>query len=262
MAKADALKDPLGQHVRVHYRLMDSHAWRALSPTARALWLDLARQAGATRNGLCGTHLKDSQGDRTGLHGRGWTSHHTVLRAARELECLGFIFREVQGGKAGGGKTPTRWSLTHLDVYDNPHKGVHAHTATHAYQRWQSVEQARQAVADMEATLLAQKKSKGQKLPPVAADSALSEANLGAETAKVQQPKGQKLPLAEPGKTTRGASKHADSRPVLDADPYLMSTMADSAHPNSYAMSRRQYRPAFITGKPQTAHAGAAGWRH
>lgn len=119
------IKDPLGNHVRAYYRLMDSHAWRALSPSARALWLDLARQAGQTNNGACGTHLKDSQGDRMGdLINRGWTSHHTVLRAARELECLGFIEKEVQGGKCGGGKTPNRWSLTHLDVYDMPHKGV------------------------------------------------------------------------------------------------------------------------------------------
>ena len=262
MAKPQTLKDPMGQHVRVHYRLMDSHAWRALSPTARALWLDLARQAGATRNGLCGTHLKDSQSDRSGLHGRGWTSHHTVLRAARELECLGFIFREVQGGKAGGGKTPTLWSLTHLDVFDSPHKGVHAHKATHTYQRWQSVEQARQAVADMEAALMTQKKGKGQKLPPVAADSALSEANLGAETANVPQTKGQKLPLAASIQKPRRASKHAGSRPVSEPVPALMPTMADSAHPSSYAIGRGQSRPAPVTGKPQAARLAPRDWRH
>ena len=254
MGKSQAPKDPMGQHVRVHYRLMDCHAWRALSPQARALWLDMARQAGATRNGLIGTHLKDSQGDRTGLHGRGWTSHHTVLRAARELECLGFIEKEMQGGKCGGGKTPNLWSLTHLDVYDNPHKGVHAHAATHAYQRWQSVEQASEALRALHS-----KKVKRQKLPLLAADSALSGEKLGADSAMQPKPKGQKLPLAEPVQKARKTSKHAGSQPVSKSMPDLRPTMADSAEPNSYAIGRGQIG---AVGKPQAARIALRDWRH
>ena len=257
MAKSAALKDPLGQHVRVYYRLMDSHAWRALSPVARALWLDMARQAGATRNGLIGTHLRNSQGDRSGLHGRGWSSHHTVLRAARELECLGFIFREVQGGKCGGGKTPTLWSLTHLDVNDSPHKGVHAHKATHDYQRWQSVEQAQEALAKMHSGF---GKAKRQILPLVAADSALSGGNIGADSAMVPEAKEQKLPLASSSRKARRASNGAGLQAVERKQPTGCHTMADSAHPNSYAMRMGQIGAA---GKPRAARlAPRASWEH
>ncbi len=220
--------DPLGQHIRVYYRLMDSHAWRALPATARALWLDLARQAGATRNGLCGTHLKPSQGDRSGLHGRGWTSHHTVLRAARELECLGFIELEVRGGIASGGKTPSLWSLTHLDVFDSPHKGVKAHQARHTYQRWQSVEQATQALRKLHA----ENKSKRQKTPLVTADSALSGEKLRANSAKAPKSKGQKMPLADSAKKPRKASIHAGSQATDEVQAEQGHPMADSAHPN------------------------------
>ncbi|OZB45958.1 MAG: hypothetical protein B7X31_00050 [Thiomonas sp. 13-66-29] len=255
MGKSQPPKDPLGQHVRVYYRLMDCHAWRALPPAARALWLDLCRQAGATKNGTCGTHLKDSQGDRSGLHGRGWASHHTVLRAARELECLGFIEKEVQGGKAGGGKTPNLWSLTHLDVFDMPHKGIKAHSARHTYQRWQSVEQAREALR----TMHAQEKSKRQNLPLQAADSALSDPELTAHSAKQPKAKEQKLPLAGDGKKRRkpsiGAGSKAAEHPQESASP----TMADSAHPNSYAMGREQIGTG---GKPQAARLAPRDWRH
>lgn len=228
MSKSQPAKDPMGAHVRAYHSILNSHAWRALSPTARALWLDLTLQAGATRNGTCGTHLQDSQGDKTGLFGRGWVSHHTVLRAARELQCLGFIELEVQGGKAGGGKTPNRWSLTHLDVHDSPHKGVKAHRATHAYQRWQSIEQARAALADLNA----KNKVKRQKLPLVAADSALSGANLGADSAMLPKPKGQKMPLASAPKNKPEASIHAGCVAIARGQPSKASTMADSAHPN------------------------------
>lgn len=255
MAKSSqAVKDPLGAHVRAYYRLMDSHAWRALSPSARALWLDLARQAGATRNGLIGTHLQASQGDRSGLHGRGWGSHHTVLRAVRELECLGFARREVQGGICAGGRTPTLWSLTHLDVYDSPHRGVHAHAATHDYARWQSVEQAREALREIRA-----EKVKRQKLPLLAADSAPSGSKLTADSAMQPKPKGQKVPLAGDSKKRTKPSILAGSKA---AGPMLVAvnpTMADSAHPNRYAMGRRYFPPAFITSKPRAARLAPRG---
>lgn len=227
MAKSQAPKDPLGQHVRVYYRIMDCHAWRALSPAARALWLDMARQAGATRNGLIGTHLQASRDDRSGLHGRGWASHHTVLRAARELECLGFAEREVQGGICQGGRTPTLWSLSHLDVFDNPHRGVKAHRATHVYTRWQSVEQAREALQAQ-----ARKKVKRQKLPLVGADSAPSGSKLGADSAMLPKRKGQKLPLAHDAKKGRTASIHAGCGPIDASAGKLDATMAEAAEPN------------------------------
>ncbi len=236
MAKPPSKTDPLGQHVRAYYKLMDSHAWRALPPTARALWLDLARQAGATRNGLIGTHLKPSQGDRSGLHGRGWTSHHTVLKAARELECLGFIELEVQGGICSGGKTPSLWSLTHLDVLDSPHRGVKAHQARHTYQRWQSVEQATEALKKLHA----ENKSKRQKMPLVTADSALSDAKLRANSAKAPKSKGQKMPLADSAKKPRKASNHAGLKATDEVQTEQGHLMAETAHPNSYAMGRGQ----------------------
>jgi hypothetical protein len=173
-------------------RVIDSHAWRALSTTSRALWIDLARQAGKTGNGQCGTHLLDIPGDREkkGLIHRGWNSAHTVFNAAQELEVLGFIECEVEGQFARGGKTPKLWSVTHLEVYEQRHRGIKPHPARHSYAAWQSVEQARDALLkareelDAARLLKAQnKKSKMQKLHRKDAETASERTKLDAVSA-------------------------------------------------------------------------------
>lgn len=219
-----AAKNKTPPFVMAPLRVIDSHAWRALSTTARALWIDLARQAGKTNNGQCGTHLLDIPGDREkkGLIHRGWNSAHTVFNAAFELETLGFIECEVEGQFARGGKTPKLWSLTHLEVYEQRHKGIKAHPARHSYAtKWQSVEQAqdalRKAWEELDAARLLKtqnKKNKMQKLHRKDAETASERAKLDAETAYGGSAKMQKLHRSASPKKPRKASNGAVSKAI------------------------------------------------
>lgn len=229
-----AAKNKTQPFLMAPHRVIDSHAWRALSTTARALWMDLARQAGRTSNGQCGTHLLDIPGDREkkGLIHRGWNSAHTVFNAAFELETLGFIECEVEGQFARGGKTPKLWSLTHLEVYEQRHKGIKAHPARHTYATWQSVEQARNALRkaweELDAARLLKaknKKSKMQKLHRKDAETASERAKLDAETAYSVSAKMQKLhrsaPPKKPSKASNGAGSEAIRPHESDGNAYM-----------------------------------------
>ncbi len=227
-----ARKSGHGGFVMVPHEVQDCHAWRALSTTARALWLDLVRQAGKSNNGTCGTHLLDIPGQKNGLSSRGWKSTHTVFNAAFELEALGFIECEVEGQFARGGKTPKLWSLTHLDVFERRDKGIKAHPATHAYRRWQSTEQAQDALrkaqadlAAMRARKAAEKKSKMQKLHRLDAETASESAPLDAVSAHSGADKMQKLHRRNRTAKPRKASNGAGSKPIQASEGTDFSCM-------------------------------------
>ncbi len=173
--------DPLGAHIRAHYKLLDSHAWRALSSSAKALWIDLRRQVGSSNNGTATTALEI-------LKHRGWVSRNTVRHAAEELEALGFIRCTVRGGIAAGGKTPKLWAFTDLDTYEHPKRGISTAKATCDFLGVESLGQARAVLDELEATrALVKKNRKGQKLPLQRSETALTRPKLRAETAHVGQ---------------------------------------------------------------------------
>lgn len=251
--------------------VVNSHAWRALSTTARALWLDMRVQIGTagTSNGKAGTHLRDTPGQEDGLARRGWTSSTTVFDAAFELEVLGFIRCEVQGGIAAGGKTPKLWSLTHLDVFEMRHKGINAHAATHDYRRFQSVEHARETLAKARQELVEQRavkwaaklQAKQQKPHRKDAGTASESPKQDAETAHGEGHKMQKLHRSGKPKIGPKASVYAALGATAPMGSSCTPSYAETAHPLRSARGTGQSMPAFITGKPQAARLAPLNWR-
>ncbi|WP_374515581.1 hypothetical protein [Niveibacterium sp.] len=78
--------------VALPHQLLDSPAWLALSFSARALLIDVARQFSGSNNGrltLCDKALRP----------RGWTSSATIHKAKRELLAAGFLCETRKGHK-------------------------------------------------------------------------------------------------------------------------------------------------------------------
>ena len=81
-----------GTFTMLRHDVMDSPNYRALSPRAVKLLLDIARQYKRYNNGdLCATYKV--------MKPRGWSSKDQLWKALDELEYYGFILMSRQGGK-------------------------------------------------------------------------------------------------------------------------------------------------------------------
>lgn len=140
MAKFDkAPKDPNGRHIRVYCSLLNSHAWRALGWSARALFLDMRATVGGSNNGDISATLAT-------LKHRGWTAAATLAGALYELQAAGFLVKTRGGGVEHGSKICALYAFTDLDVFDQPKLGIRAMKATHNYRRFASAKEAQEAV--------------------------------------------------------------------------------------------------------------------
>jgi hypothetical protein len=136
-----SFKDPRGRHVRVYVDLLNSPAWRALSWSARSLFIDLRAALGKVNNGDLSATLSD-------LKHRGWTSSTTLAGALYELLALGFITRTRAGGVESGSKTCSLYAFTDEAILAMPGKGIEARPATHGYRRFETLSEAEQALTD------------------------------------------------------------------------------------------------------------------
>jgi hypothetical protein len=246
-------------------RVWNSHAIKAASPTDRALLVDLFLQAGASNNGALGTHLSDN--GKECLYRRGWRSSNTVFNAAFNLEVLGLIECENEGrnGISPGGKNPKLWSVTWMDVFDMPHKGISGHPARHSYEHFQSVEQARAALDKAWEQLEQQRRekfaSKMQKLHRVGAETASKTAKVDAETAHGEASSLQKLHRAESRKTPRKSSNGAGCEAIQPHEGTDNAPYAVSAHLYRYTKCSEQSAgsdsPSLMASGPKTT-AGPA----
>lgn len=84
-------RDP-GGFVALPWVVLDSPAYLGLSPFAKALLIDIARQYNLSNNGAlrCG---------RAYMQPRGWNSMDTLTKAKRELLEAGLIFETVKGAR-------------------------------------------------------------------------------------------------------------------------------------------------------------------
>lgn len=87
------------------HALLDSAAFKSLSPAAVKLLLDLASQYRGTNNGDLALTFST-------MRGRGWRSTATLNRAKRELLDAGLIELTRQGGLAQGRRIPSLYALT------------------------------------------------------------------------------------------------------------------------------------------------------
>lgn len=161
------LKDPLGSHIRLYAMVYKTPAWKCLSPSAKALWIDLRVQINGYTNGTASTALGV-------LSHSNWSSRHTVMRARDELIAMGLIQLTRQGGICSGGKSPNLYRFTDLEMYDIPKKGLTAKKADHLYKKIETHIEAKKILKE----LRAQKKSKVKSLPSVSAIVTSSEQKL------------------------------------------------------------------------------------
>ncbi|MFL9859475.1 hypothetical protein PQR72_27710 [Paraburkholderia madseniana] len=128
-------------HVRIRLDILHSPAWRTLSFTARALFMDMRSSLRSTNNGDINAALGT-------LSHKGWTSRTTILKAAGELMALGLIAKTRQGM---GGPTNGSCSLfrfTDVPAFEQPKLGVSASKATFDYLAFKTTAEAEQALRD------------------------------------------------------------------------------------------------------------------
>ena len=183
MAKFDKRpKDIGGSHIRLYATIHNSFAWLVLSPTAKALWVDLRTQIGATKNGTATTALEI-------LRHRGWTSRHTVARARSELLVLGFIAMTRQGEIFRGAKSCNLYRFTDLDVYEQPKVNLQAIKADSPFLKFDSKSLATEKIKELKSIRLdkqkqaLEKKRKGLLLHAISEDFALIPSFIGADSA-------------------------------------------------------------------------------
>jgi len=183
MAKFDKPpKDLGGSHIRLYATIHNSFAWLVLSPTAKALWVDLRTQIGATKNGTATTALGI-------LSHRGWTSRHTVDRARSELISLGFIAMTRQGEIFRGVKSCNLYRFTDLDTYEQPKVNLQAKKADNLFLKFESKSMAIEKTRELKSMRqdkqkqALDKKRKGPFLHAISEDSALIPSFISAISA-------------------------------------------------------------------------------
>ena len=139
-------------HSRIPHDVTDGPAWRVLSFSAKALYVDLRAKLRSTNNGNLNATLSE-------MKHRGWTSSATLSRALRQLETLGFIAKTRQGGIANLSTVCSLYRFTDMGVHEFPKQGIDAMAATHEYRNFQTLADARTALA-----ALKREKSKLSKL--------------------------------------------------------------------------------------------------
>lgn len=134
--------DPKGSHIRLYATLHNSFAWSVLSPSAKALWVDLRTQIGSTKNGSATTALEV-------LRHKNWSSRHTVARARGELLSLGFIALTRQGEIFRGVKSCNLYRFTDEPVFEQPKVGLLAMKADNLFLDFDSKKAALEKVKDL-----------------------------------------------------------------------------------------------------------------
>ncbi len=101
-------------HVRLHMWLLDSKAYRALSPTAKAMLVAFYRRYDGRNNGRLFLSLRGAAKD------IGVASVNTALRAINDLILLGFIRVKSIGSFTLKARHATEWILTEFSYADRP----------------------------------------------------------------------------------------------------------------------------------------------
>lgn len=136
-----APRDPNGRHIRIYCNLLDSPAYRVLSWSSRALFIDLRASLKGTNNGNISAALSD-------LKHRGWRSAATLANALFELQALGFIAKTRGGGIEHGSKVCSLYRFTDVEVFEIPKLAIEATKATHDYALIESVADAKRTLVE------------------------------------------------------------------------------------------------------------------
>lgn len=113
------------QHVRLHHWLLNTAAYRSLSPPARALLVELMSIYNGTNNGRLALSVRDAG---TAC----CVSKNTAARAFRELTDRGFIVQIKPSGFSVKSRLAAEWALTEF------RNDVTGCMATKEFVRWAS----------------------------------------------------------------------------------------------------------------------------
>jgi hypothetical protein len=112
-------KDHMGAHARLYDQIVNSHAWSALSFTARALYVQMRVKLKQTNNGNIEATAKT-------LSHSGFGSPSTLSKALRELQTVELIEKTRQGGIAAGGKLCSLYRFTDKETWEHTKNGIKA----------------------------------------------------------------------------------------------------------------------------------------
>jgi hypothetical protein len=98
-------KETVARHVRLYKWLMDTDAWKHLSPVARALYVELASRYMGSNNGRIPYSVREgAEGLRIGKS--------TAAQGLRELQQKGFVVARQVGAFSWKQRHSTEWRLT------------------------------------------------------------------------------------------------------------------------------------------------------
>lgn len=143
-----------GQHLRIYYNLLDSHAWCALSPTEIAVFMAMRRQLNGSNNGNIEATLST-------MKPRGIRSPTTLAKSLRALVAVGLIENLRPGRLTHGGKVPSLYRFTDLPCPANRKRDFvqQGCKPTNEWQRFRTLGAAHAAIDVAEA-------ASGRKTPP------------------------------------------------------------------------------------------------
>jgi hypothetical protein len=99
--------------VKLDHWLLNTPAWRYLSPSARAIYIELAQRYNGSNNGEIALSIRDAARLVR-------VAKDTASKAFRELEDKGFVIRVVCGSFNWKVRHATTWELTAYAVGDKP----------------------------------------------------------------------------------------------------------------------------------------------
>jgi hypothetical protein len=111
------------RHVRLYHWVMNSEAWRSLSPNARALYVEIAARYHGTNNGRIPFSVREAA---EALH----IGKNAAAAAFKELQDRGFLVIAKTSAFSLKSKTATEWRLTEF-----PCDVTNAHS-TKDFMRW------------------------------------------------------------------------------------------------------------------------------
>lgn len=122
--------DPRGGHARLYWEIIDSPAWRSLTPSDQRAYVAILRQLRSTNNGDLSLPLSL-------VKHHGIKSSATLAKSLRALIAVGLVSVTREGGcTKGGQRLPTLYRLTDYPCFELPKKNVPAYKATN---EWKAV---------------------------------------------------------------------------------------------------------------------------
>ena len=126
-------------HCRVRADVTSSNAWRVLSFSSKALYLDLRAKLRSGSNGNVSATMTD-------MRHSGWSSSATLAKALYELLATGLIIKTRSGGVERGSKVCSLYAFTDLDINPNPKLGIEKRRPLFEYRNFRTIAEARFAL--------------------------------------------------------------------------------------------------------------------